>query len=272
MTATMEQLVKEEIAKRRPKGVLAAPQKIIAVCTPTLGQVSMWWHTSIIDLIWPMNTAKAIVPMVDQNGGEIAEMRNRIVSMMLAVEGEDRTVEALMWIDDDVIVNRAAMLALAQHDRDIASGVYFSKGDFPTPLIFDGPCSGTHPFQPNEKFEAWGWAQGLCMVRMEVYKRMRDELDMPLDKYGVPMWYEPSDFHVREDGSVAMNGTEDFPFFEKANKLGYSALVDCSAHTFGWHYDTILKTGYPKQQWEQFVRREPVIWPAKNGQQEVIWK
>ncbi len=271
MNATIEEVIQQEVAKRRPKGVLAAPSQIIAIGTPTLGQISMWWHTSLVDLIWPMNTAKALLPCIDHHGGEIAEIRNRIVSMCMATETDSVKVQAIMWIDDDVIVPRESIMALARHERDIASGVYFTKGEFAQPLIFDGPCSGVHSFRPDETFEAWGWSQGLSLVRLDVYKRIRDELDIGKDKYGAPLWYEPSDFRILDNGSVALNGTEDFPFFEKANKLGYSAIVDCSKHAFGWHYDCVGKTGYPKAQWDQFSRREPVVWPAKNGQAEVIW-
>lgn len=263
--------IREHVEKCRPKGVPAAPARIIPVLTPTLGMVSVWWFTGVLDLLWPMNTGKAVIPMPDRKGGEIAEMRNRLVQMVLATETDKQKIHSLFWLDDDVIINRAALLKLASHGRDIASGVYFAKGDVGEPLIFGGPCSGTLPFQPNKEFEAWGWAQGLSLVSMEVYKRMRDELNMGVDKYGVPNWYEASDFRIREDGSVAMNGTEDFPFFQKANDLGYRCLVDCSQHTFGFHYDAANDVGYPRAQWEQFIRREPIVWPAKNGEEEVIW-
>jgi hypothetical protein len=269
---TYEDAVREAVARRKPQGVAAAPQQVIAVLTPTLGQISMWWHTALCDLLWPMNTGKAMVPSIDREGGEIAEVRNRLVNMMLAAETEGMKIHSLFWVDDDVIINRAAMLALASHDRPIASGVYFAKGDFSCPLIFDGPNSGTHPFCPDEKFEAWGWAQGLSLVRMDVYRQMRDELNMGTDKYGAPLWYEPGDFKVNKDGGLLIGGTEDFPFFQKANDLGYRALVDCTQFAFGWHYDSFQGVGYPRQQWEQFVRREPVIWPAKGERPEVVWK
>jgi len=269
---TYEDLVREHVEKSRPRGVPAAPARIIPVLTPTLGVASFWYFTGIMDLIWPMNTSKAVIPMPDRVGGEIAEMRNRLVSMCLALETERQTVHSLFWVDDDVIINRACLLKLASHDRDIASGVYFAKGDLGEPLIFGGPCSGTLPFRPDETFEAWGWAQGLSLVKTEVYKRMRDELDLGKDRYGCPLWYEPSDFRVdKETGAVCVNGTEDFPFFQKANDLGYKCLVDCTQHAFGFHYDALRQVGYPRAQWEQHVRREPVVWPAQGGRKEVVW-
>ncbi len=272
MSTTYEEAIREAVAKRRPQGVLAAPQQVIAVLTPTLGQVSMWWHNAILELIWPMNVTKALVPAFDRKGGEIAEMRNRLVSMMLAAETDSLKIHSLMWIDDDVIVNRLCMLALAAHDRDIASGVYFCKGEFSQALIFDGPSSGTHPFEPDQTFECWGWAQGLSLIRLDVYKRMRDEMpEMGKDKYGVPRWYESADFKVAKNGQVQVGGTEDFPFFQKANDLGYRPLVDCTQHAFGFHYDAVAQVGYPRQQWEQFVHREPIVWPRKDGKDSIVW-
>lgn len=275
MSTTYEEAVKEAVGRRN--GVLTAPQQVIAVLTPTLGVVSMWWHTSQLDLLWPMNTGKAFLPTPDNVGGEIAEMRNRLVSMALAAETEKIKIHSLMWIDDDVIVNRAAILALAAHDRDIASGVYFCKGEFSNPLIFPGPGAGSSPYVPvagpdDEGQESWGWAQGLSLVRTEVYKRLRDETDLGRDKYGAPRWYEKPDFKVNESGALDVGGTEDFPFFKKCNDLGYRALVDRSQFAFGFHYDAAGKAGYPRLQWEQFIRREPIVWPARNGHPEVVWK
>lgn len=253
-------------------GIAPAKRKCLAVLTPTLGNVSMWWHTALVDLIWPMNTGKGFIPVMDQKGGEIGEMRNRLVTLALQFEAaQDIDLEYLMWIDDDVIVGRMALLALAQHDRDIASGVYFSKNDMPQPLIFDGPSSGTARWEPDKLLEKWGWAQGLSLVRLAVYKRMRDELNLGVDKYGNPAWFKEPEFGKDEQGNITLGGTEDFHFFENASKLGYRPLIDCTKHAFGWHYDAALKTGYPKRQWEQYVRREPIVWPLKDGG-EVVWE
>jgi hypothetical protein len=264
--------VREMVERRRRPGVVEAPQRIIPILTPTLGMVSAWWHSAILDIVWPMNTGKACICVPDRKGGEIAEMRNRLVSMMLATETERQKVHSLFWLDDDVIIGRACLLKLAAHDRDIVSGVYFSKGDIPCPLLFGGPCSGTEPFRPNEEFECWGWSNGLSLVKIEVYKRMRDELDIGVDKYGAPNWYEAADFRIQDNGQPRIGGTEDFPFFEKANKLGICPLIDCSRFTFGFHFDGGRQIGYPLPQWEQFERGQPIVWPATSHHEEVIWE
>jgi len=275
--------IKQSTARNLPKGVVPAKKQIIALCTPTLGMASFWWFGGVMHQLWPMNTTKAVLPMLDKVGRktgipEIAELRNRCVQTMLALENEHTTVEGIFWLDDDVIVGPSALCALLRHEADIVSGVYFCKGDLPQPLLFGGPSSGTVPFIPCAKDEGpgstmpiWGWAQGLSYTRMEVYKRVRDELDIGTDKYGAPLWYEPNTFKV-VNGQVMQGGTEDFPFFEKVARLGYQPIVDLTHHAFGYHYDAANDIGYPKAQWEQWSNRLPVVWPAnRHRKEEVVW-
>jgi hypothetical protein len=272
MQATMEDVVREEMTRKKRIGVPPKAQQVIAVLTPTLGYASFWYFTGILGLVWPMNTGKGILPVTDHKGNEIAEMRNRLVQMMLAAdEAGPARVSHVMWIDDDVVVGPAAMLALRQHDRDIASGVYFSKCDFSEPLIFDGPAAGSGQFLPGQTRESWGWSQGLSLVKLDVYRRMRDELKLEKDQYGAPMWYEPQLYQASKAGSIHAIGTEDFPFFDKCQKLGYRCLQDMSQAAFGFHYDLNADQGYPKVQWDQFKRREAIVWPATGSQEEVVW-
>ncbi len=255
-------------------GIVPAKKRYLPVLTPTLGAVSMWWHSKCSDMIWPMNTGKAFIPMIDLIGGQIAEMRNRLVTIALDYKKtHDADMEYVMWLDDDVICSHMAMCRLLSHNRDIASGVYFCKGETGNePLIFAGPSSGTMKFIPDEVFEAWGWAQGLCVIRTEVYERMRDELDLGVDRYGNPNWYKVPDFGVDANGCITTGGTEDFHFFGNAAKLGYRPLIDCTKFAFGFHYDLGTKLGYPVQQWEQWVKMQHIVWPEQYGGKETVWQ
>lgn len=265
----LEEAVKNAGPPRRG-GLQPAPKRIIPLLVPTIGMTSFWWVTAVYDLLWPLNCGKQVIPVRDVRGGEIGEMRNKLVAMCLATEKHHNVdMCKLFWLDDDVIVNRATILALASHDRDIAAGVYMNKGLYGDPLIFDGPGSGAAKFEPGTTREAWGWAQGLSLVSIEVYKRMRDELDLGVDKYGNPQWYKTPEFGVNDEGGIITGGTEDFHFFQNANRLGYTCLVDQTAHAFGFHYDASTDTGYPETQWKQYMRREPLVWQTKNG--EVVW-
>ncbi len=271
--AELEESIRTELKSKNRLGIKPKAQEVIAVLTPTLGYASFWYFTGVLGLIWPMNKGKGVMPVTDHVGGEIAEMRNRLVSMMIAAnEAGSAKVTHVMWLDDDVVIGPAAMLALASHDRDIASGVYFSKFEKAEPLIFDGPSSGTGKFLPNQVRDSWGWAQGLSLVKLEVYQRMKDELNLDTDKYGCPAWYESPFQQAMKNGNFSSPSTEDFPFFDKCNKLGYTCIQDMSREAFGFHYDLNTDQGYPKKQWDQFKRREPIVWPAHGDCEEVVWK
>jgi hypothetical protein len=263
--------VRQRVPKKESGGIAPTKKKSIAILTPTLGRVSMLWTVGMLDLIWPMNCGRAFLPARDAVGDEIGEMRNKLVMLAIqSAEAHGIDMEYVFWLDDDVLIHRAVLLALASHDTDIASGVYFSKTDPSEALIFDGPSSGTAKFLPNNLMEKWGWSNGLCLIRTAVYKRMMDELDLGADKYGNPNFYKNPVFGVTPKGELNLGGTEDFHFFENASRLGYRPVVDCTLPAFGWHFDLATMKGYPETQFNQWLRREPVVWPQKGGG-EIVW-
>lgn len=256
-------------------GIEPAKGRCIPILTPTLGRVTMPWADQRSKLLFPMNCGRYPFTMQDKAGGEIAEVRNAMVEFFLALKRNSPGAEfpGLFWLDDDVIpCSPAILIRLIGHERPIASGVYFTKMEPGEPLIFPGGSSGTTPFRPGEVFESWGWAQGLCWIELGVYERMRDELDLGVDKYGNPAWYKTPEFGVDTNGALILGGTEDFVFFDNASKLGYRPLVDCDKHAFGWHIDLKTLQGYPMQQFDQWSRQQPMVWPSKGGRPEVCWK
>lgn len=248
--------------------------KYICICTPTLGSVSIEWTAMLKDLLWPMNTCYMNVFVKDDIGGEIAEARNKIVAQAMSYENEHREVTKLFWLDDDVLPSRTALLALNNHDKDIVSGVYFTRCDVSEPLIFPGRGQGTLPFIPDKIYgtgkryskdesEILGHGMGLCLIKMDVYKEMQKEID--LDKYGNPQWYKTttvSDATV-EHNTLFLGGTEDLYFLNKANEMGFRPVVDCSRHTFGFHYDMKAQIGFPKDKWEE-RKTGKITWKVDN--------
>jgi hypothetical protein len=173
-------------------------------------------------------------------------------------------------------------MQLMSHDRDIVSGVYFTKapGMITRPLIFPSRLGGESRFTPAPNdgqlsVEAWGHGMGLTLIKPDVYVRMDRELKLPKDKYGNPQWYRttagrPDYVHV-EDGVMDYGGTEDLYFLDNAAKLGYKPLVDCSKHAFGFHHDKAKNQGYPEAQWADKVANRPIRWPQPDGS-VIEWK
>jgi hypothetical protein len=276
--AVQKALEDKGIGKGLPEG------GVLGMCTatPTLGILSAWWHAHASQIIYPMNCSRIPLMPIDKCGGKIAEMRNGIVQQCLDIEDgkadtHDRKIKihSIFWLDDDVIPNRFVVQALLSHNRPIAAGCYFTKTPINSePLIFPGGSSGTTKFQPGKCFESWGWAQGLSLVQLDVYRHMLKEMgdDMGKDEFGFPAWYKTPGIEVNENGSLTIGGTEDFPFFRRANQLGYRCMVDCRPQAFGWHYDIHGKTGYPLEQWKMFQGGRPIIWPGAEEEPDNVWK
>lgn len=218
------------------------PTKVIAQCTPSLGTVSLQWANAVKSLLWPMATGETALFLRDGEGGEIAEVRNTIVQSALIAD-ELTPISHLFWIDDDVIPQQGALLELLHQNVDICSGVYFSKreGSQSEPLIF--PLGGGRDkFRPNTIYDVAGHGMGLTLVRLEVYKRMRDELNLPPDKYNRPGWYHTSkkddEYSCDSAGIIDAGHTEDLYFCTNAMKLGYQPRIVCTKHAFGFHFRT----------------------------------
>jgi hypothetical protein len=246
-------------------------KKFIAACTPTLGSVSIEWASTLRAMAWPLNTGYVNFFTLDVQGGEIAETRNRCVQLALDYDTPACEVSHIFWLDDDVIASRMALLQLLSHNRDIASGVYFTRCDPAEPLIFPGRGAGTTPFVPDQAFETWGHGMGLTLIRTDVYRRMAAETDLGRDRYGRPAWYRTTGAETAtfEDGVLWMGGTEDLYFLDAAGKLGYKPIIDTSRFAFGWHYDAAQRQGYPKKQWKQRMGGQPIVWDTPNG--PVTW-
>lgn len=236
-------------------------KKFIALCVPTLGQVTARWASHMMDLIQPMNVGRCRIMV---HGKPVAEARNECVQRALDMEASDREVTHLFWIDDDVLASATALVKLYYHHRDIVSGVYFTKEEIAQPLIFPGKTAGTCPYVPDALMEVWAHGMGLTLVRTDVYRRMKDELKLGTDAYGHTAWYETPGPQF-EGNILNAGGTEDLFFCDRAVIMGYKPLVDCTSHAFGWHIDRHTQRVYPEAQFKQILKGEEAVWQTPDG-------
>jgi hypothetical protein len=257
----------------------------VAQCTllrPT-GMVSGFWSRCVQSMFRENCSGWSIHYLQDAKGGEIAEGRNAIVASVLA-EDRQSPVSRTLWIDDDVLVQPGLSMELLLQDKDIISGVYFTKreGDLSRPLIYRELGSGSDTFRPNAVYPVFGHGMGLCMIRTEVYKRMWAELDLGTDKYGNPQWYRETFKEppvLLENGVMDTGDTEDMYFLKNAHKLGYQPWIDCRKHAFGFHHQPAKvetdkfgrrkvvqeETGYPQAQYAAWVAGEKISWETPEG-------
>lgn len=240
-------------------------QEFICLCTPTLGQVSIEWSCAVKSLLWPMNVGFVQVVVKDDVGGEIAESRNRCVAQAFAFENHARKVSHLMWLDDDVIPDRSAVIQLLSWRMPIVTGAYYAKYQPSEPLLLKERGCGTHQYVPGEAFEVWGHGMGLCLVNMDVYRKLMPSA--PADKYGNREFYRTlGPGSLEEDGETVLTcQSEDLSFVEFYRDFGYKAWADCSKEAFGWHYDAGLKAAYPLRQWFEQQRGEKPRFATEKG-------
>jgi hypothetical protein len=274
----------------------------IAKCTPSLGNVSIFWTRMTESVVFPMGVGKMLLYLRDKNGGEIAETRNGIVAEALEYDRTCNPITHLFWIDDDVMVQMGALKELLALKADIAAGVYFLKEDgLPQPLLWLGEFSEGPmlPFEPNKVLPIKFAGMGLTLVSLDVYKRMAAELDIGEDKYHRPQWYKTGDADVDENGVVSVGHTEDWWFFDNAGKLNLRTMGATTKQAFGFHvmptftctcgFNTCERvlanrhsvkkgshrisediTGYPQKQWKQWVKGKPITWNTPDG--DVVWE
>ncbi len=257
---------------------------IVAYCTPSRGDVSIFWARTTACILHENNLGKGLFYLRDKVGGEVAESRNALVESVLDYDAKCHKVSHLFWVDDDVLVFPGCLLELLHKDRDIVSGVYFTKlpGNLSSPLMYPESGGGAAKFIPDKFTEVWGHGMGLTLIKTEVYKRMRDELltrevngikEKLTDKYGRYRWYHTTDMSTEvsqdEHDLTSLGMTEDLHFLSQAQRLGYRPSVLTTKHCFGWHYDKDNDVGYPEKQWNQWISGEKITWDTPDG--DVTW-
>lgn len=252
----------------------SGPRPVTVIGIPSFGMVHMFFVKGYYNLRMPMNTIAKHVYVV---GKEVGDARNEIVARALELEAQDPSVrcERVFFIDDDIMLHPDVLLQLLSRQRPIVSGLYYAKTSVPTPLVLHGEFEGTpQTWIPGDLVECYGHGMGICLIAAEVFRRMRDELDLGVDRWGHPRWFQTTrdEAHpiLAADGQRRiLNETEDMHFLRRARELGYTTAVDTSAQAFGWHLDTKAMTAYPLQQFKEYQEKGTITWQTKHG--TVTW-
>jgi hypothetical protein len=196
-------------------------------------------------------------------GARVDEARNAIVGA--AVKNPE--FSHVWFLDDDVLVHGHALLQLLAAKKDIVAGVYFTKGPFGEPLIFEHEGAGATEYLAGTGLRrVWGCGMGLTLIRTAVFRRMADELDLGVDGYGSPRWFYTSGDKAGETERM----TEDLWFCQNAERLGIERYVDTSPYAFGWHWDKTAGHAWPQPQWSQHDAGEPVKWDITDDALELL--
>lgn len=181
----------------------------ISICIPVYLNVPDYFFVNFVRRMQELSN-KHEFKILSIAGQPTDRMRNKLV-----VEALKDNPDYIMFIDSDIIFPVGAIDNLIKMDKDISSGLYFSKSKPHVPMIMKLNEDGTHSIDKNIKFneikriDATGL--GFCLIKAEIFKKI---------KYP---WFK---FEWRiKDGKEYQIG-EDLSFFDKVKKAGYSVYLN----------------------------------------------
>lgn len=193
----------------------------IVMCFPTLGMVPIEFMFACMRLQMPINgqVAQMVIKM-----WEVGKARNKAVQDIMGMPVEDRP-KYLFFIGDDMIPEWDAFVklyeAMEEESWDVLTGLYYWKGEPPTPLVWRNDHVGR--MKPGKDFQigerVWVDLTGLdfTLIRVSLLEQISDPWFKtgPSLRGSIPTPLEP---YIRPE-SVVMH-TEDAWFCSKAKPLG----------------------------------------------------
>ncbi|KKL48740.1 hypothetical protein LCGC14_2322480 [marine sediment metagenome] len=223
--------------------IIGKPGIGLMIGIPTLGRpVTLEWATAFNALNPPINFHTIISQVYGQH---VAEARNSIVRA--AIENDRKY---LFFLSDDVIVPPHTLRQLIyrmEHDDKlgVVGGVYCSKSEPPSPLVFNGNGSGCFwDWKVGEYFPVTGLGMDCTLIRVETLKYMPQgvwenqaaggpNLEQVIKDY---KWFETIDDDQFLDGiNKAEQWTEDLRFLDKLKDTDWKIM--CDSMVMAIHYD-----------------------------------
>jgi hypothetical protein len=206
-------------------------------------EIELGFHPWVVEgwkrMIKPMN-----VPIYDMviSGHEVGEAYNEAITQLLTNDGL-KGYNYVLFCEDDILIpfmpdSFGPMIELYKHlDKyDVASGLYWTKGEPSLPLIYgDGDINHPVPFRintnwkPGDVVEVNGCGMGFALMKRSIFE------DPKLEK---PFFKSVNEI----EGNFVKGYTQDLFFYEKIKKLGYKICVDTGIRL--GHLDVATDTVY----------------------------
>lgn len=190
----------------------------------TLGMVPIEWVVGFGRMQMPIN-GQVFQHII--KGKEVGIARDMAVQHVMEIPKGDRP-KWLFFLGDDMIPPWDGFVRLYEEAElnkwDCLTGMYFWKGEPPTPLIWRNDHIGR--MVPGRDFKVgdvvWCDMTGLdfTLIRVSMLERIQEELGGPFFKTGpTKRAVMPFDLKGPDDGSILMH-TEDVWFYSKVRALG----------------------------------------------------
>lgn len=187
----------------------------LLICIPTLGRpISIEWAWAFKSLVPPINFNTNFMQIY---GKPVDVARNEALSAAL-----EQGAKYLFFIGDDTVPPAHSLKQLIfrmEHDPllGVVGGVYFSKSDPPSPLVFKEFGSGSYwDWKVGEYFPVAGLGMDCTLIRTAI----ASEMSKP--------WFKTVDSDLFLDGkNQADQWTEDLYFCKKViEETKYSVYID----------------------------------------------
>lgn len=173
----------------------------VQIATPSTGLVRMEFSCAMEFLTKPVNWYSVRSSPIRH---QVAEARNECVALALHSK-----MDWVVFFDHDVLPPHDALLRLQRHmmrlDVPVVSGLYYTKSNFPEPLVFRGRGNGPYyDWEPGDEVWCDGIPMGIVMISTTLFRAMQ------------PPWFHSPrrvlDVTGSEDpfpGAGIVGGTED---------------------------------------------------------------
>lgn len=176
----------------------------ISIIIPSRGQCNIAFAIALRSLQIPAYSQMEIKYIT---GCFIDMMRNQLV--------DSTHQDLLLFLDDDILPSPQALIKLIEDDKDITTGIYYSKQQPNFPQIYktnkedDKLMDSMWEFPKDKLFEVDACGAGFMLVKKKVFEK----IGLPYFKY-----------IVDEEGKRVKG--EDLYFCNKAKKAGYKIWCD----------------------------------------------
>ena len=236
---------------------------VVLVGIPTLqdAPISWEWHDAMKSMQFPLGTAVSHIRVVNKI---VADARNIIGKQAIAMNADK-----VLYISDDVIPPTRIFEMLNRHQKDMVTGIYWTKETNPKPYIWRGQMSGPYEnWKFGEFFEIdWAGCDAL-LVDTKVFRK-------------IPYPWFSHDWTWRENLKFSL-ATEDQYFYAKTKQYGFQLYCDSSVQC--GHQDRTTKRifGLTEETLQVQERRKldksnklkaviGTIFPSNISDEEVVW-
>jgi glycosyltransferase involved in cell wall biosynthesis len=240
-----EMMSKQEINKE-------STRRGVGVCIISRGTVPIKWMTH-------MNNVKSCFPgglfwkFIIVERMSWAAARNECIRRC-----RGNNFEWAFFIDDDVFIPENALDLMLRANKDIVSGIYWTKTENPAPVIFKEMGKGPmYEFEPDQVIPIGGSGAGCLLINMRFFDKF-DEAGLP---YFVENWVYTDPQGMKMKCPIG----EDHYFFLKAKELGFQAY----AHTgiLCDHYDSAKDKFYPGEKIVKEYCKKKLV---KEGRDDLV--